>query len=113
MTRSGFDGPWTNSNLEFNNEYFTNLMNMDWEVRKWDGPTQYEDVATRSLMMLPTDIALKTDPAFSVHARKYADDEALFLEDFKSAYARLLALNTPPSCSDFSKPEKDASHMFR
>lgn len=36
---------------------------------------QYEDVATRSLMMLPTDMALRTDPDFFVYAKMYADDQ--------------------------------------
>lgn len=113
MSRSGFDGPWTHSNLEFNNEYFTNLMDKEWQVRTWDGPQQYEDVETKTLMMLPTDMALKTDAAFAKHARKYADDSEAFFLDFKLAFAKLLALNTPPSCSQFTKPAKTANDHFR
>ena len=32
LTRSGYDGPWTKSALSFNNEYFKNLMDLEWYV---------------------------------------------------------------------------------
>lgn len=82
MVRSGFDGPWTTQPLHFDNEYFRNLMTLEWQPKSWDGPMQYEDVATRSLMMLPTDMALREDEAFKVHAQRYADDEARSLAAF-------------------------------
>ncbi len=31
LERSGFDGPWTHSSLKFDNEYFKNLMTLEWE----------------------------------------------------------------------------------
>lgn len=113
FTRSGYDGPWTNSALSFNNEYFRNLMNLEWQPRKWKGKFQYEDVATQKLMMLPTDMALRTDPVFRRYARMYADDEQLFFKDFADAYSKLLALNTK-SNSNTSKSKRDAdSKEFR
>lgn len=42
-------------------------MNNEWKLREWDGPKQYTD-PSGEYMMLPTDIALKTDPKFKVHA---------------------------------------------
>mmetsp|Transcript_20377 Transcript_20377/g.29266 ORF Transcript_20377/g.29266 Transcript_20377/m.29266 type:complete len:410 (+) Transcript_20377:89-1318(+) len=113
MTRSGFDGPWTKSSLTFNNEYFRNLMDLEWQPREWDGPFQYEDVKTKSLMMLPSDMALKTDEVFATYARRYADDEAAFFADFSAAFSKLLALNTPPSCSHFERSDDDASAKLR
>ena len=53
-------------------EYFQNLMNMEWRRKDWDGPEQYEDVETSTLMMLPTDMCLRTDPVFSKYAMQYA-----------------------------------------
>lgn len=100
--RSGFDGPWSHSPLTFNNDYFVQLMDKEWQPRQWDGPFQYEDVETKSLMMLPSDMALKTDPEFAKHARRYADDEKAFFQDFSAAFAKLLSLNTPPCCSQFA-----------
>ena len=32
-TRSGFDGPWTTNPLQFDNNYFRLLLNMDWQKR--------------------------------------------------------------------------------
>jgi hypothetical protein len=47
------------------------------------------------LMMLPTDMALREDPAFAPIAQKYADDEAAFFGDFAAAFGKLLALGAP------------------
>jgi hypothetical protein len=114
MTRSGFDGPWTTCPLKFDNEYFRNLLNLEWQPRNWSGPMQYEDVATQSLMMLPTDLALKTDPAFLVHVQRYAADEKVFFDEFSAAFSKLLALGTPASCTHFQKTEADpTSAAFR
>lgn len=98
-TRSGYDGPWTHTPLKFNNEYFRNLMNLEWVPRQWKGKFQYEDTATGLLLMLPTDLALKTDPVFSKYARLYADDEKEFFKDFSAAYSKLLSLGTPAQCN--------------
>eukprot|EP01130_Rhizamoeba_saxonica_P018923 TRINITY_DN9651_c0_g1_i1.p1 TRINITY_DN9651_c0_g1~~TRINITY_DN9651_c0_g1_i1.p1 ORF type:complete len:422 (+),score=130.50 TRINITY_DN9651_c0_g1_i1:45-1268(+) len=92
--RSGYDGPWTKHPLKFDNQYFTNLMNLEWKVKEWDGPLQYEDVETGELMMLPTDIALKNDPDFREFAELYANDETAFFNDFARSYAKLVSLGT-------------------
>jgi len=90
--RSGFDGPWTDNPLKFDNSYFTNLLNLEWKERKWDGKHQFEDVDTGRLMMLPTDIAVKTDPVFSKIAREYADHQDVFFKDFALAFSKLIHL---------------------
>lgn len=65
-------------------------------------------------MMLPTDLALKTDPVFVEHVRRYAEDEKVFFEEFSAAFSKLLALGTPPSCSQFQRSEEDpTSAAFR
>eukprot|EP00937_MAST-01D_sp_MAST-1D-sp2_P002110 g2110.t1 len=88
--RSGFDGPWTSNPLKFDNEYFVNLVGRKWRKRVWEGNEQYED-ESGELMMLPTDMALVTDPKFRRVAQEYAKDEALFFREFAAAYAKLLA----------------------
>lgn len=50
--RSGFEGPWQHSPTSFNNEYFNLLLSEPWEFKKWDGPKQYVDKATKGLMMV-------------------------------------------------------------
>ncbi|EPQ30796.1 uncharacterized protein PFL1_01697 [Pseudozyma flocculosa PF-1] len=93
--RSGFDGPWTHSPISFTNEYFNLLVNEKWNMRKWNGPPQFEDKSTKSLMMLMTDMALTQDPSFKQHVQRYAKSEDEFFKDFRSAYAKLLELGVP------------------
>jgi hypothetical protein len=113
--RSGFDGPWTANPLKFDNSYFTNLKDLEWTVRAWDGPTQYED-PSKKFMMLPTDVALKTDPAFAPIVAEYAADQAAFFRDFSSAYGRLLSLGCPAEAQPGPRgppAAPDASTEFR
>jgi hypothetical protein len=93
LSRSGFDGPWTSNPLKFDNEYFTNLVNKKWTIRRWNGNRQYED-ESGELMMLPTDIALIEDPEFLKHVKRYAASEELFFAEFSAAFSKLLALGT-------------------
>jgi catalase (peroxidase I) len=109
-TRSGFDGPWTTNPLQFDNNYFRLLINMDWQKRQWDGPEQYEDKQTKRLMMLPTDMALLTDPIFKQHVEKYANDEELFFDDFSDVFARLTSLGCPFGNEDVVK-KKELNEM--
>jgi len=93
-TRSGFDGPWTKDPLKFNNQYYKNLLEIEWTMREWDGPPQYTD-PSGELMMLITDIELIKDPAFLVIVKEYAADEQLFFKDFADAFGKLLSLGCP------------------
>jgi cytochrome c peroxidase len=54
--RSGFEGPWTFSPTVVTNDYYKLLIEEKWNWRKWNGPKQYEDTKTKTLMMLPTDM---------------------------------------------------------
>ena len=67
-------------------------MNKDWVPRDWDSNFQYTDKESQRFTMLPSDLALKTDPKFAKHARAYADDEQLFFADFKRAFEKLIGL---------------------
>jgi cytochrome c peroxidase len=51
--RSGFEGPWTFSPTTLTNDFFKLLRDEKWVWRKWNGPKQYADKKTGSLMMLP------------------------------------------------------------
>lgn len=93
--RSGFEGPWTFSPVTFSNEYYKLLQDEKWQWRKWKGPAQYEDKKTKSLMMLPTDMALIKDKSFKQYAKKYAESEEAFFKDFSDAFAKLLELGVP------------------
>lgn len=102
--RSGFDGPWTHTPLKFDNSYFQLLIDEEWRPKQWNGKAQFEDVRTGKLGMLPTDMALKTDPEFRKYATMYARDERTFFNDFAVAYAKLLCLGCPEHCNPF-KPD--------
>lgn len=104
-SRSGFDGPWTTQPLKFDNEYFKNLLDIEWTVREWDGPKQYTDPSGK-LMLLPTDMALKTDPEFLVYVKQYANDEELFFKDFAEAFGKLIALGCPAHVQPDAPVEK-------
>jgi len=94
--RSGFDGPWTTKPLVFDNEYYINILDLEWkevEIQE-TGRKQFVDVATGKLMMLPTDMALKTDPEFLVWTKAYAKDQNVFFKDFSAAFSKLLHLGT-------------------
>ncbi|ANB13229.1 Ccp1p [Sugiyamaella lignohabitans] len=89
---SGYDGPWTFSPTTFTNDFFKLLIDEKWHIRKWDGPKQYEDDKTKSLMMLPADYALVKDKEFKKWVVKYANDSDLFFKDFAKAFSTLLEL---------------------
>lgn len=87
-TRSGYSGPWTNAEWTFSNEFFRQLMENKWTVKKWNGPMQYED-PSGELMMLPSDMVFLTDPEFKKYVELYAKDEDLFFNDFAKAFTKL------------------------
>jgi len=82
------------------NEYFRLLMDEKWGWKNWNGPKQYED-KTKSLMMLPTDMALVKDKSFQQHVARYAKDSQVFFQEFSDVIVKLLELGVPFE----SKPE--------
>lgn len=90
--RSGYEGPWTTKPNEFSNDFFVLLFSKTWVEKKDFKPLQYEDEETRTLMMLPTDLLLTTDPGFKPHAQLYARDKEAFFSDFSKAFKKLSEL---------------------
>lgn len=84
------------------NDYYRLLLEEKWGWRSWKGPKQYEDKTTKSLMMLPTDIALIQDPIFKKHVQRYAADDKVFFKDFSDAVVKLFELGVP-----FTVPETE------
>lgn len=93
--RSGYDGPWTFSPTMLTNDFYRLLVNEKWNWRKWDGPKQYEDKGSKSLMMLPSDMALVQDKAFRQHVERYAKDNDAFFADFARVIEKLFELGVP------------------
>jgi cytochrome c peroxidase len=99
--RSGFDGPWTFSPTTMTNDYFKLLLEEKWAWKKWNGPKQFEDVKTKTLMMLPTDMELVKDKSFRKYTELYAKDNEAFFNDFRDAVVTLFELGVP-----FQQPEE-------
>jgi len=91
-TRSGFDGPWTNNPYGFTNLFFKELFDKEWVPKEWNGPKQFVDKKSKTLMMLPTDLEFRDDPEFKKTSLKYKEDQKLFHEDFAKAYKKLTEL---------------------
>ena len=100
--RSGFVGPWTYAPTTMSNEYFRLLLEELWVPKTPypGGPKQFEDARTRSLMMLPSDLALVQDAAFKPLVVEYAHDRDAFFKDFAAAFAKLQGLG----CKGLAKP---------
>jgi cytochrome c peroxidase len=98
LCSSGFEGPWTFSPTTLTNDFYKLLFDEKWVWKKWNGPKQYEDKKTRSLMMLPcaissfypfcyissvfsADYTLTTDKSFRKYAQAYAQDQGLFFKE--------------------------------
>ncbi|ERT01891.1 cytochrome c peroxidase [Sporothrix schenckii 1099-18] len=103
---SGFDGPWTFSPTVLTNDYYKLLLGSKWQWRKWDGPKQYEDKETKSLMMLPADMAFVQDKTFKKTVEKYAADNDLFFKDFAAVIVKLFELGVP-------FPENTETYVFK
>lgn len=78
--RSGFDGPWTQEPLKFDNSYFVELLKGESE----------------GLLQLPTDKALVEDPAFRPYVELYAKDEDAFYRDYAASHKKLSELGFTP-----------------
>ncbi|KAI9688494.1 MAG: heme peroxidase [Bathelium mastoideum] len=103
--RSGFEGPWTFSPTTLTNDFFKFLLETEWHWRQWDGPRQYQDKETKSLMMLPTDMALVQDDMFKPHVERYAKDEAVFFKEFSDAVCKLFELGVPFTVGEDARME--------
>ncbi|KAJ9446705.1 Cytochrome c peroxidase [Diplonema papillatum] len=92
--RSGFEGPWTHDPYGFSNGYYGELLGKTWVPKVSSaGKHQFEDKETRSLMMLPTDLAMIKDEKFLPWVKLYAEDNDKFCEDFSKAYTKLMNLS--------------------
>ena len=107
--RSGFDGPWDFSPTVMTNEYFKLLMDEKWSWRNWNGPKQYTDKTTKTLMMLPTDIALIKDDSFKTHVERYAKDSQVFFKEFSDVFLKLVELGVPFKSTEADRMEFEVS----
>ncbi|KAF2765878.1 putative heme-binding peroxidase [Teratosphaeria nubilosa] len=94
--RSGFHGAWVNNPTRFSNTYFRLMLSRSWKEKTLDNGVRqfvhYDEDAEEELMMLPTDLALVSDPSFRPWVELYAKDKNRFFEDFSRVFAKLIEL---------------------
>lgn len=90
--RSGFSGPWTSNPSEVDNGFFVALLEREWlqTTAEVTGKRQYHDRETQSLTMLVTDLIFRDDDKFRAIVEEYAQDNDLFLSDFRDAWIKLV-----------------------
>ena len=102
---SGIEGAWTTHPTQWDNGYFTLLLNHDWKlvkspagawqyepigIREEDKPVDVEDPSIRRMpMMTDADMAMKVDPAYRAISEKFFADPAYFSETFARAWFKL------------------------
>lgn len=94
---SGFEGPWSTTPLQWGNSYFTSLKHFNWTVALGPGnKSQWHTASDSTIMMLTTDIALKTDPRYAELVELFAGSLESLGEAFKHAWYKLTTRDMGP-----------------
>ena len=109
---SGFEGPWTENPIQWDNKYFQYLVEFEWEaimgpgghhqwrVKGGGGPkapaADPSSNQTQEVMMLTTDVALMFDPEYQVYVREFASNLTALSEAFASAWYKLVTRDAGP-----------------
>jgi len=94
--RSGFEGPWTEDPLRFDNSYFKEMTSKQYAAETTAaGCPQHRHSGTGTIM-LESDLALLSDTAFKAHVDTYVQDKEAFFADFVRAWVKLQELG----CTD-------------
>jgi len=84
--RSGFDGPWTEQPLTFDNSYFREMLAKTYKPERTTKGCQQHRHAGSGTIMLPADLALLADADFRRFVDLYARDQAAFFADFAGCW---------------------------
>lgn len=93
---AGFEGPWTTKPLQWDNEFFKNLIDNDWE--KFIGPGGHwqwrikkpTTAADAQLMRLTSDMSLLEDESYRKLVREFASNITALEEAFDVAWTKLI-----------------------
>ncbi len=117
---SGLEGAWTTTPAQWSHDYFTHLLDYDWELTKspaganqWTPkdkaaqgtvPDAHVEGKTHAPMMFTTDIALKTDPIYKKISQRFHDNPKEFEAAFAKAWYKLTHRDMGPA-SRYLGPE--------
>lgn len=102
---SGFEGPWTSSPTQWDNNYMQYLLEFEWEPHVGPGghyqwrvaggngpqaPHPTNPNATQDIMMLTTDVALIKDKEYRKYVNEFANDEKAFAQAFSEIWYELI-----------------------
>lgn len=86
--RSGFEGPWTEDHLKFDNSYFTEMLSKKYELETTaQGCPQHRHKESKTVMLI-SDLALLEEP-FRKYVELYAKDQQAFFDDYTKAWVKL------------------------
>eukprot|EP00873_Tetraselmis_striata_P039097 jgi/Tetstr1/459361/TSEL_000429.t2 len=100
---SGLEGSWTTRPTEWTNEYFTNLLNFEWEVGTGPGglyqwaPKTADGSEGPPVVMLTSDLALANHPNFAPYVEKWAADIADLEDAFAAVWYRVTSADMGPA----------------
>jgi catalase-peroxidase len=102
---SGLEGAWTTNPVKWDNNYFENLFGYEWELTKspagafqWTPkdakaqgtvPDAHDPSKKHAPMMFTTDLALRTDPAYTAISKRFHKNPKEFAEAFAKAWYKL------------------------
>ena len=117
---SGLEVTWTKSPTKWNNDFFTHLFGVEWELTKspagahqWQpkhgmgaGTVPHAHDASKKVApgMLTSDIALRVDPAYERISRRFLEHPDQFAEAFARAWFKLMHRDMGPK-SRYLGPE--------
>lgn len=107
---SGLEGAWTNDPAKWDNGFFENLHGHEWQLTKspaganqWipnpevaTTPDAHDPSKMHPPVMLTTDLALRTDPAYAAISKRFHEDHAAFADAFARAWYKLLHRDMGP-----------------
>jgi catalase-peroxidase len=101
---SGLEGAWTSTPVDWSQGYFRNLFGFEWELtrspagaQQWkpkgdqgrNVPDAHDPAKLNQPMMLTTDIALITDPAYRKISERFRENPVAFNDAFARAWYKL------------------------
>jgi catalase-peroxidase len=102
---SGLEGAWTTTPTKWSNNYFENLFEYEWELKKspagahqWkpkngggEGtvPDAYNPTRSHAPVMTTADMAMRVDPAYEKISRRFYENPAEFADVFARAWFKL------------------------